>query len=418
MPGKGLVFSAAILIVIFGFLAGNTSAFAADKEKVVYNFDSDSSPWANGIISDAAGNLYGMTFDGGSSGYGSVFELSRLKDGAWTETLLYSFCSSGCGAVPEGTLAFDSAGNLYGATTQGGANRYEGLAFQLVRSKSGEWKENILHEFTGGDGWWPTGAVVLDQQGNVYGVTENGGNSCDCGIVYQLKPGSNGHWTEKLIHKFVGTDGSNPFGGLTMDVAGNLYGGTLYGGSSPCNNPEGFGCGVVFELSPKANGQWAFKVLHSFEGKDGDGPWTRVVFDSSGRLYGTTVQGGDISRCDPPYGRGTVFQLAPEANGRWREKVLHSFHLFQAAFPGAVVVDAAGNLYGTTPNGGEYFWGSAFELTPSGGGGCGLTWLHSFGNGGDGRDPIALIFGKDGGLYGTTAGGGAYGYGTLFELTP
>ena len=260
----------------------------------------------------------------------------------------------------------------------------------------------------------------MDAQGNLYGTTLTGGATCPpypgCGIIYELKPRGNGKWTYKVLHKFEGKDGNQP-GGLTIDAAGNLYGGTFYGGRWPCSPGQGFGCGVVFELSPEANGKWDFKLLHSFDGRDGEMVWSYLSIDSLGRLYGTTAEGGDLKGCDAPYGCGVVFQLAPEANGKWREKVLHASHLPKHNNLEALAVDGSGNVYVTSAQGGTDDDGAVFELTATTHGDWNVTSLHSF-NDKDGNDPNDLFFGSDGNLYGTTGAGGAYDSGTLFELTP
>lgn len=222
--------------------------------------------------------------------------------------------------------------------------------------------------------------------------------------------------TEKALHSFNnnGKDGLNPTGGVTFDADGNLYGTTTGGGAGV--NCGAAGCGTVFKLTPIAGG-WAEKVVHNFtnNGKDGYGPVTGVIFDASGNIFGTTYTGGE-------YGYGTVFELVRTPAGGLAEKILHSFNFngTDGATPrGDLVMDRAGNLYGTTFGGGAYQGGAAFELAPASGGAWTETVVHSFGNDSDGAAPWAgMIFDGDGNLYGTAVAGGAHGGGVVFELTP
>jgi uncharacterized repeat protein (TIGR03803 family) len=228
--------------------------------------------------------------------------------------------------------------------------------------------------------------------------------------------------TEDLLFSFTGSGehGSSPAGGLIFDAAGNLYGTTIIGGAGVCGSG---GCGTAFELMPAAGGGWTQKVLHSFHdnGKDGSTPVTSLILDAAGNLYGTTVNGG-------AHAAGVVFELTPGAGGEWTEKILHNFGVGSdgTAPEAALIFDGAGNLYGTTSSGGAHFSGTVFELSPTATG-----WteklLHSFaGYPKDGADPVAsLVFDAAGNLYGTTAEGGKNSNcpydrscGTVFELTP
>jgi uncharacterized repeat protein (TIGR03803 family) len=260
-------------------------------------------------------------------------------------------------------------------------------------------REKILYGFASysGDGAYPRAGLVVDPAGNLFGTTNLGGAYND-GTVFELIRKAGGKWTEKILYSFSdGADGAFPTAGVILDTAGNLYGTTNAGGS----NAQG----TVFELTPKAGGVWTEKVLHSFgNGKDGEGPYVGLVFDGHGNLYGTTYAGGAD-------GLGTVFELTPEAGGKWAEKVLHSFgHGTDGASPYAgLITDAAGDLYGTTYGGGAGGLGTVFELTSSG-----AKWaekvLHSF-SGADGEHAVAgLVFDHAGNLYGATET-------TIFELT-
>jgi len=222
--------------------------------------------------------------------------------------------------------------------------------------------------------------------------------------------------SEQVLHSFCilagCPGGANPEGKLIFDSTGNLYGATYAGGRH--------GDGTVFELI-SVNGKWRHKLLHSFYGHGGDGavPFGGLVADGTGNLFGVTMYGGDFNSCTN-VGCGVVFELLRGTGGTWTEKVLHTFDDQDGAFPnGPLVFDGSGNLYGTTVIGGTYGKGVAFELVPSNG-----TWtlkvLHNFNpNSNDGSEPVsALIFDKAGNLYGATQFGGVYDYGTVFELTP
>jgi uncharacterized repeat protein (TIGR03803 family) len=356
-------------------------------------------------------------------GCGTVFELVPGTGGKWTEKVLYSFCSagaSGChdGSLPGANLVFDAAGNLYGTTEDGGAYGV-GTVFQLSPNTNGRWTEKVLHSFGNGtDESQPAGSLIFDPAGNLYGTTTNGG-TYGSGTVFQLSRGTNGKWTEKVLHTFgKSKDGNTPVAGLIFDAAGNLYGATDGGGA--------YAGGTVFQLSRGTNGKWTEKVLHTFgKGKDGKKPVAGLIFDAAGNLYGTTADGGAYGSNDCGFdtGCGTAFQLSPGANETWTERALHSFgNGTDGAQPGArLIFDAAGNLYGTTELGGVYGGGTAFRLKLGTNGKWTERVLHSFGNGMDGIGPSAndgLIFDAAGDLYGTTMVGGSHLLGTVFEITP
>ena len=317
--------------------------------KVLYTFDgNDGSGPMGGLIFGAAGELYGTTvFGGGPYKYGTVFELTP-GSGGWVLTVLHRFGFNKHGCCPQASLVMDNADNLFGTAS---------VAFELSPGADG-WKETVVHLFTGqhGDGEGAYAGLIRDAAGNLYGQTEMGGSSrCGggCGTVYQLSPTSDGKWKEHILHTFQARwDGSSPVGALLLDSAGNLYG-TAGGGKS--------GHGVVFRLSLGTDGRWRETVVYNIAGgADGDGPGGGVVMDKAGNLYGTTVAGGDPN-CDC----GVVYKLEPQAGGKWKYTVLHSFAGYDGAQPAAnVILDSKGNLYGTTITGGAGGAGVAFELTP------------------------------------------------------
>jgi uncharacterized repeat protein (TIGR03803 family) len=206
-------------------------------------------------------------------------------------------------------------------------------------------------------------------------------------------------------------DGAGPVGSLIMDAAGDLYGATVQGGIY-CR----VGCGTVFELSPSAGG-WTETVLHSFNGNDGNQPRAGLVMDAAGHLYGTTIQGGPYCA---PFGCGTVFEVSPSAGGGWTETTLYYFtDQPDGALPDAgVILDAAGNLYGTTSLGGNENAGTVFEISPRHGGWI-ETVLYSFDQITNGAEPMSgLIMDRSGDLYSVTGLGGTYDFGLVYELTP
>ncbi len=423
----GLTRAIAVLAVL-----GAAAFAAAQTEAVVYQFPANtfSGLAPNGVlISDAAGNLYGTTQNGGtgSDAYGTVFELTPGAGGVWTETILHTFTKND-GRYPYAGVVFDSAGNLYGTTYYGGAYGY-GTVFELLPGAGGTWTEKILHSFNynGTDGLYVSAGVILDDAGNIYGTTNQGGSAtCSgadgCGTVFELMPTTGGGWKEKILHNFTGgaTDGWFPYAGLIFDVAGNLYGTTGGGGT--------YNYGTVFELAHTAGGSWTERVLHNFDknGSDGIDPLASLIIDAAGNLYGTTLEGGSSVSCpDGDYGCGTVFELAVTSGGGYRERILHSFvnNGQDGYYPYAsLLFDASGNLYGTASTGGgvndsTYGGGTVFQLEPAAGGRWTERTLHSFGSGTDGQYPQSgLTLGSSGTLYGSTPFGGSGGNGIVFEI--
>lgn len=414
--------SAAAIVILTVFLTATRAA--AQTERVLHSFGSNSQAGKvvdSNLIFDSAGNLYGTTADGGTDDVGTVFELTPKPGGIWTEVLLHSFASNGRdGQNPIAGLILDSAGNLYGTTSVGGIGG-GGIVFELSPPvpPSARWIEKVLYNFLGynKDGHLPGASLLFDSAGNLYGTTEEGGDYAS-GTVFELSPTADGRWTEVVLHSFdqrIG-DGYNPKAGLILDSSGNLYGTASQGGTT--------GGGIVFELTPFAGGAWGEAILHTFIGDAEDGaiPEGSLIWDSTGNLYGTTTQGG-------PFGGGTVYKLVPSPAGGWTETVLYFFY---PAFPstdgnypvGNLVFDSSGNLYGTTAEGGI---GDCFHLGPV----CGIVYkltpaegswtetvLHYFNeNGTDGYYPFAgLVPGAGGNLYGTTAYGGPSNAGTVFQI--
>lgn len=390
-------------------------AVAASNYKVLHSFTGADGQYPVGrLILDVAGNLYGMTFYGGAFGAGAVFELTPGPAGTWTESVLYSFTGGTDGGAPVWSgLTFDATGNLYGTTVGGG--RGYGVVFELTPNLDGTWTESVLYSFSGGkDGAAPMTVPVFDQSGNLYGTTTAGG-AYGYGTAFMLTPGANGAWTEQVLHSFAGgSDGLSPWAALVFDTAGYLYGTTRGGGNAACNF-EFTGCGTVFQLAPGS-----YRVLHRFTGGKGgfDPSVSGLVFDTAGNLYGTTEYGGigDCVYAGNP-GCGTVFKMTPTADNKWNYEVVYQFRGGKAGGdPFAVIFDAAGNLYGTTVEGGltgcDQECGTVFKLSPGQ-----ETVLHRF-TGFAGNPGTGLVFDSAGNVYGTASYGGADGAGVVFEMTP
>jgi uncharacterized repeat protein (TIGR03803 family) len=367
-----------IALAFVGMLVGNSVAQAV-TESVIYGFKGDF-----GLIRDGA-NAYGEILAGPNGVYYGTTsgggDIGCIAGGGWF---------TGCGTV-----------------------------YMLARGPNG-WIEKTILTFHGINGAVATGNLVTDAQGDLYGTTVEGGNMIcpyGCGTVYELSPPApGGQWTQTVLYSFQGghlqggVDGWQPRAGLYMDGAGNLFGTTALGGPNGCWS--GSGCGIVFELTPSANGTWGKSTIYSFQGgNDGAEPYGRLIARGS-VLYGTTS--GGLNDTD---GKSTAFSLTNA--GGWRKTVLHIFTggANDGDHPTAgLYMDVHGNLFGTTYGGGASNHGIVFELSPAG-----VTWgetiVHSFDAPGDGSIPVAsLTPGLNGVLYGTTVAGGQYGLGTVFTL--
>jgi len=393
-----------------GALALTPAARTAGKAEVIHGFGSDDGEYpATDLVVDARGSIFGTTTEGGDFGSGTVFKLTPSDDG-WSETILYSFTSGADGAQPYNGVTLDAQGNLYGtAVTGGDVNACDGgcgVVYKLSND-GGTWTQTVLYTFSGGnDGSGPGAGLTFDGSGNLYGMTPTGGEF-GLGVIYQLTPGPNDTWQFRVIHAFTGgldgatgsagrmlldggnlygaatvggahgkgnifrlsptqggwklrtlysfkgqPDGGLPYGALTRDPAGNLYGTTYYEGA--------YGYGTVYQLSPNS-GEWTEKVLYSFRsGAGGNSPISHLNLDAGGALYGTTSEGGA-----PGCSCGTIFKLTP-SDGRWRYSVQHAF---RGAPDGAyayngMVASPNGSYYGTTVIGGGDDDGALYEFMP------------------------------------------------------
>ena len=359
----------------------------------------------SGLTFDAKGNLYGVTGAGGDDNQGTIFELTPGAHG-WTLHTLHSFDGQN-GGGPNGGLIFDAAGNFYGTALGGRGLQDGGVAYEMVRRSAG-WDFTVLYYFClqyhCPDGGGP-GPLTMDGAGKPFGLA--GGGTYDEGVAFELVPGAGASgWSEQVLYDFQGTKtGFGPSGALIFDATGNLYGTT-----AGTFNSE---AGTVFELI-RGSGGWRHRKLWQFDGTDGAGPSHGVVLDESGNLYGTTRGGG--GSCEGEF-CGVAFKLSRSRRGNWVETMLYRFlNPAYGFYPSSgLIADKAGNLYGTTAQGGAGTCyngcGVAYELSPSANGKWTYRVLHKFiGNSGS-LPPSNLVLDEKGNLYGTA-------YGAAYEITP
>lgn len=388
------------------FFASVSQPAQSQTFQVIHSFsglDGDS-PYAGPTL-DRFGNLYGTTYAGGAYGSGAVYRL-HLQGSSWLFTRLYSFEAGTDGVGPAfGSLAIRQNCSLFG-TTEGGSPF--GTAFEVSptgttcpKSKS-QWHEAVVHSFGSGlDGAQPIGGLVFDAAGNFYGTTSLGGDYGNGTVFKGTRSGQT--WTVSVIYSFTGgVDGANPPAGVTIDANGNLFGTSSFGGAN--------GVGVVYELSPTGS-TWTQTVLYSFTGgDDAQNPVGGVILDAAGNLYGGTFDGG-------VNGGGTVYELSPEF-GTYKFATLYSFTGGYGGPYNKLTFDAQGNLYGATEGDGANGDGMVFKLTPVRGGWT-LTDLHDFTDGDDGGVPYgSLAIDASGNIFGTASLGGVLNYGVVFEITP
>ncbi len=386
------------LVFVFALMLVASPAHA-QKYKVLHNFTNGGDggdPYA-GLTIDRAGNFYGTASGGGSAGWGTVYKMSHQGSG-WVVLPLYGFKSGNDGANPLSPVTIGPDGSIYGQTI--GEYDGQGTVFNLKPPPTrpptvlSPWTETVLHQFTGyNDGDQPVyGPLIFDPAGNLYGTTQFGGTG-SFGIVYELTPyGDN--WIESILYDFsLPTNG--PLSGVVRDSAGNLYGTTADGGA-------------VFELSPSGSG-WTMTILHTFNGgNDGSLAYGGLVMDPAGNLYGASSGGG--SR----FG-GVVYELSPN-NGGWTYNIIYSLSGIGGPY-GNLTLDAAGNLYGAAFGDGANDAGMIFKLTPSNGSWT-FTDLHDFSFDTAYFPYGAVTLDGNGNLFGTASGGGVYGHGVIWEITP
>jgi uncharacterized repeat protein (TIGR03803 family) len=394
---------------------------------------SDGSAPVSRLTADSSGNLYGTTQFGGNlgcqgfgDGCGTIFELKRpaSRGGTWTEIVLYRFTGGGDGEFPVTELTRDVAGNLYG-TTSGDFIDCEdqiqcGTVYELVAPAGGRsaWTLTTLHTFsTFVDGGCPRGALLAGSGGELIGTTCYGG-PFGYGTVFELSPpGKRGAaWTLTVLFGFpADSQGDEPYANVAFDTAGNAYGTTSAGGL--------YEQGVAYKLTRTRQLTFRETVLVLFDGTNGRWPLSQPIFDSHGNMYATTLTGGSGGCAS-----GTVFELTPP---RWQQTFVHVFCAGNDGWAptGQLVMDATGRIYGTTTNGGSGQLGTTYALAPPPrkGGAWTETILHVFAGGRDGLEPSAGVTMSNGALYGPTIGGGTGGCqlhgqrvdcGIIYEVAP
>lgn len=369
------------LVLLPAFILAGGAVQAKNKEHVVYSFTggNDGAQPVAGLLMDGSGNLYGTTNAGGPDSAGVIFEVTP----AGQETVLYTFTGGNDGAIPRGLL-LDGQGDLYGTTNAGGADN-AGVIFKLT-SKG---VFSVLYTFTGGsDGGQPNPTLELDAAGNLYGATAVGGAK-GAGVVFKLSPAGQ----LKPLYTFSGgNDGASPRG-IAMDASGDIYGAAFSGGANTA--------GVMFKVTPKGKES----VLYTFSGgNDGAQPGAGVALDSSGNIYDSATSGGADHA-------GTVFEVTKKG----KFKLLYTFTGGNdgGSPRGGVVLDAMGNLYGPAVAGGADSAGVLFVVSPKGR----EKVLYSFTGGSDGAQPIGrVVLDSAGDVYGTTIGGGSNNAGTVYEV--
>lgn len=365
------------------------------------------------LTMDEAGNLYGTAVAGGSQGAGTVFKLTNRSSG-WLLTTLYSFTGGQDGGQPRSSVIFGPDGRLYGNAYAGGnpiCNGGCGTIYSLrpqpraCTSANCSWQETTIYQFSAAsDGEaFPWGNLLFDVAGDIYGTTTAAG-----GVVYKLSPGLQG-WTYQIPHSFdYGGEAYRPYAGVISDTAGDLFGTTWGGSNNNCGRLQS--CGTVFELSPVGS-SWVLTIVHDFDGTDGGIPIGGLISDRFGNLYGANSM-------------GVIYMLTPN-DGSWSFNTLarvqgtcQAFLLGASCGPwDTLAMGADGSLYGTAYALGLYGYGSVFRLTPSNGGWI-YNDLHDFTDGSDGSYPIGgVTLDASGNLYGTTTNGGSAGGGVVFEIT-
>jgi uncharacterized repeat protein (TIGR03803 family) len=381
------------------------TAQAVQTYNILLSFNgSDGYAPTGGVTVDQDGTLYGATGNGGTgkcpNGCGVIFKLAPGPNHQWAETILHSFQGQPDGVGSAGSVAISSGGELYGTTNYGG-NHDGGTVWSLTREPGG-WSEEVLYSFcrVGECPHIPQSGVTMGSDGKLYGTAFQ---------AYELAPAQDG-WKESTLYGFEDEAyGYDPFAGLIADSSGNLYGTTEVGGKK-CGSST---CGTVYELSKQPNGKWRHTVLFSFDGLNGQFPGPGALYmDKTGALYGTTEIGGDYS--------GVIFELAPGPS-HWNFDILYQFQpgaTGNSPYSG-VVMDVYGNLYGTTDSGGDSSGcGVLYKLAPVGNGKWQYSVLHTFGGPGDGCLPGPLAIDQHGNLYGSLIFGGQFGYGAIFEYSP
>jgi uncharacterized repeat protein (TIGR03803 family) len=366
---------------VFELIPSNGGATYTQKTLYSFTGGADGAQPVADLVLGKNNVIYGTTYGGGALGYGTVFQVAPTQGGVWTEKVLYSFKGGNDGAYPAGGLVLNSSGVLYG-TTYGGGTTGLGAVFQLAPAAGGVWTETTLYSFLGAtDGAYPIADLTLNSAGILYGttsqggsITNSGGTYSNWGIVFQLAPAGGGVWNETILYTFTGgADGGTPESALILGPSNVLYGSTFWGGTGTCpvsGYPQG--CGTVFQLAPPtAGGAWTESILYSFTGRSPDGahPYKNMAFNSNG-IFGTTYAGGaQIDICFPEGypGCGTMFKLkSPSApGGAWTKSNLIVFVGDNGGAPTGLILNKGGSAFGTTVMGGiSLGYGTAYIMKP------------------------------------------------------
>jgi uncharacterized repeat protein (TIGR03803 family) len=379
--------SAVLMLFIATAIASPAQTFTT---LVDFDWSNGANPLFMSLVQGVNANFYGTTASGGSTP-GTIFEITPL--GALTT--LHNFEGTD-GSTPFAGLLLASDGEFYGTTYDGSGAYYDGTIFKITSGGA----LSTFYVFDGSEGVNPVAALIQAKDGNFYGTTAFGGTN-DYGTVFRVTSGG----SLTTLHSFSLTDGANPYGGLVQARDGSFYGATAYGGGGSCTDGYLAGCGTIFKITPEGK----LTSVHSFQNTDGAFPFAALTQAADGNLYGTTTYGGTLS-CSHPDGCGTVFMIAPTG----KLTVLHSFVGSDGISPyGSLIQATDGNLYGTTRDGGANGdYGTIYAITTGGA----LTVLHSF-DGADGSLVLGgLVQATDGSFYGATNEGGDYSYGTVFNL--
>lgn len=354
-----------------------------------------------GVVMDRFGNLYGTTIWGGINDSGSVFKLSYVRSG-WILTPMYDFKGDTDGGG-QWLPTIGSDGTVYGVADSVAYGEVYRLTPPPVVCHTAicSWNKNVVYQFTGNppDGEWPSSNVIFDRAGNLYGTTGSGG-AYGYGTVYELTP-SNGSWTEKIIYSFTGvSDGSGPYA-LMIDAVGNLYGATYNGGA--------YNYGTVFEISP-ANGGWTENTLYSFNGVNDGGAPVGLVIDNAGNIYGISPPPGCVTGSRPDMSNDNfIFMLSPGKEG-WSFQIIGNYYGCEDP---TISMGADQNIYVIAPTP-----GILMRLTNISGTWT-VTMVYHFGNTQNGYAPVGhVVVDAAGNIYGTMSEGGLYGEGSVWELTP
>jgi len=403
---------ASLVCSLVGFALLSGSVMLGQSYQVIHTFTGggDGATPDAGLTPDGHGNYYGTASGGGAHDDGTVFKISPHGSG-WVLSTLYSFTGGADGGAPDTAVTFGPDGSVYGANALGLGVVYN-LRPSATRPSSvlAEWTESTLYQFQEiNDGFDPTGNLIFDHSGNMYGSMAVGGSGCyvGCGLIYELSPSGQG-WQESVVYNFQGGGEFVEPLGIIFNQSGNLVGTTAAGGEN--------GLGSIFELTPGSSG-WNETTLYSFaNGSNGNQPDAGLVEDTAGNFYGGTLFGSG-------YG-GVIFELSP-SNGSWVYTVLYNFPACGGYGTGPkapLTIDAAGNLYGTFDGYYNSCPAGVFKLSP-GQGGWTYTSLYQFTGGSDGAHPYSTVsIDANGNLFGTASAGGegcyGAGCGVVWEITP